>query len=513
MGSVTLSTGTLVLRADASARIGAGHMMRCFALAQAWQLGGGQVSFLSYCENDALRQRITNADVEVVPIASPHPEPRDLQTTLEALRTRSAGTTGNPAWLVLDGYHFDPAYQQAVRAARYRLMVIDDIAHWPDYHADILLNQNLGAETLKYNHDPDTALLLGSRYALLRQEFLTWHGWRRETQSMARRVLVTMGGGDSDNVTLKVINALEQVQLNGLEAVVVVGGSNPHGESLRSASRNSQVKIRLERDPLNMPELMAWADVAISASGSTCWELAFMGLPSLVVAIADNQLGVAKQLETLGMAVNLGWHRQVTLSQMAQSLKDLLASDERRTALAQRCHAQVDGDGVDRVLGRIHGDRLRLRHVREADRSLLWEWANEPQVRAASFSTDIISWEQHVQWFAAKQKDPNCVFYFALNEAETPLGQVRYDIDGTEATISISLDAKYRGQGYGSQLITLASQKLCQTLPVQLIHAYVKERNDTSARAFLKAKFIEDKIIFVHDQPARHLILSRERII
>jgi len=505
--------GLILFRADSSSQIGVGHVMRCFALAQAWQLEGGHVVFLSHCESDALRQRITDAGMELISIVSSHPDPRDLQTMLDILRTRSAAASKDQIWLVLDGYHFDPVYQQAVRAAGYRLLVIDDMAHLPAYHADILLNQNLGAEKLKYNYDSDTTLLSGSQYVLLRQEFLVWRGWQREIPDMARKVLVTMGGGDPDNVTLKIIHALEQVRVDGLETVVVVGGSNPHYEMLQSAIRNLQLKIRLERNAPNMPELMAWADVAISAGGSTCWELAFMRVPSLVLAVAENQLGVVKQLETMGMAVNLGWHQQVASFQIARSLMCLLASAERRTLLAHRCHAQVDGDGVDRVLAQMRGDRIRLRHVREEDKLLLWEWANAPEVRAASFSTDSIPWEQHVQWFVAKQKDPNCVFYLALDEADTPLGQVRFDVDGAEATISISLDAKFRGQGYGSQLITMASQKLCQRMPILLVHAYVKERNDTSAHAFLKAKFLEDKIIFVQGQPARHLILSRERII
>lgn len=510
----------LLIRADASAQIGTGHVMRCFALAQAWQLEGGHVVFLSHCESDALRQRIAEAGMEFIPIANPHPDPRDLQTTLDILRTRSAearedqkSEIGNPTWLVLDDYHFDAVYQQAVRTAGCRLLVIDDMAHLPAYHADILLNQNLGAEKLKYNCDPDTTLLLGSPYALLRQEFLAWRGWKREIPEVARKVLVTMGGGDPDNVTLKIIHALEQVEVDGLEAAVVVGSSNPHYEILQLAIHDLQPKIRLERNAPNMPELMAWADVAISAGGSTCWELAFMRAPSLVLAVAENQLGVVEQLEALGMAVNLGWHQQVTSSQIAQSLMYLLASAERRTILAHQSHAQVDGEGVGRVLMKIHGHRIRLRYVREEDKYLLWKWANDPEVRAVSFSTDIISWEQHVQWFASKQKDPNCVFYLALDEVETPLAQVRYDIDGVEATISISLDAKYRGQGYGSQVITLASQKLCQGLPVQLIHAYIKEENDASKYAFLKAKFLEDNTIFVHSQPARHFILNRERIL
>ncbi len=500
-------------RADASPQIGWGHLMRCLALAQAWQLEGGHAIILSHCESDALRKHITDAGIEFMPVADPHPDSQDLETTLEVLRTRSSGTIGNPAWLVLDGYHFDPVYQQAVRAEGYHLLVIDDLANLPAYHADILLNQNLGAEKLKYNCDPDTTLLLGSRYTLLRQEFLAWRGWKREIPDTAHKILVTMGGSDPGNMTLKVIRALGQVKMGGLEVVIIVGGSNPHHEVLQSASRNPQLKIRLERDISKMPELMSWADVAVTAGGSTCWELVFMTVPSLVMSIAENQLGVVNQLEALGIAVNLGWHQQVTSNQIAKSLKNLLTSSEMRRAIAQQCHAQVDGDGIDRVLSHIHGNRIRLRHVREEDKLLLWEWANTPEVRMASFSTDIISWEQHVKWFASKQKDPNCVFYLVLNEADVPLGQVRFDVDGTEATISISLDAKYRGHGYGSQLITLATQKLFQTSQVQLVHAYIKEGNQASVRAFYKSKFLEDKISFVHDQQAKHLILNRKRIV
>lgn len=520
MGSVTLSTGTLLIRTDASPRIGTGHIMRCIALAQAWQLEGGHVVFLSHCESDSLRQRITDAGMEFISIAYSYPDPRDLQTTLDILRMRSTGgrenqksEIGNLTWLVLDGYHFDAVYQQTVRAAGYRLLVVDDMAHLPAYHADILLNQNLGTEKLKYNCDSDTTLLLGSRYAFLRQEFLAWRGWQREIPEVARKVLVTMGGSDPDNVTLKVIHALEQVNVGGLETVVVVGNSNPHYKKLQSAISNLHFNIRLERNTSSMPELMAWADVAVTAGGITCWELAFMKLPGLVLAIAENQLSIVEQLKTRGMAVNLGWHQQVTSLDISQSLMYLLTSAERRTVLAHQSRAQIDGDGVDRVVAQIHGDKIRLRRVREEDKHLLWEWANAPEVRAVSFSTEVISWEQHVQWFASKQKDPNCVFYLALNELDMPIGQARFDIDGTAATVSISLNSKYRGQGYGSQLITLASQKIYQRWPIQLIYAYIKEGNHVSARAFRKSKFLEDKVVSVHGQPAKCFFLSRERIL
>ncbi len=504
---------TLLIRADASTVIGTGHVMRCLALAQAWQLDGGKVVFLSHCESNALRQLIVEAGIEFISLTNPHPDSQDLQATLDSLRRCTDEAKENSTWLVLDGYHFDPGYQQEVRTAGYRLLVIDDLAHFPVYHADILLNQNLGFDKYKYKCDSDTTLLLGSQYMLLRQEFRAWIGWQRQIPKVANKVLITMGGSDLDNVTLKTIYALENVDVIGLEAVVVVGSSNPHYRILQSAIHNMQLNIHLVSNISNMPELMAWADVAISAGGSTFWELAFMQLPSLVIAIADNQSDLVKQLEDSKMAVNLGWHQDIRPSLITQSLTRLLMSYEERTALMQREEAQIDGDGVDRVLMRIQGHKIRLRQVREEDKYQLWKWANEPEVRTASFTTDTISWNQHVGWFATKKKDPNCVFYLALDDADIPLGQVRFDIDNKEATISLSLDVKYRGQGYGSQLITQASKKLCQEWPVHFIHAFIKSSNETSKHAFLKANFLEDKDVVVHGQPARHMVLRNDRIL
>ncbi|MCX6983429.1 MAG: UDP-2,4-diacetamido-2,4,6-trideoxy-beta-L-altropyranose hydrolase [Lentisphaerae bacterium] len=476
MGSITLRTRTLVIRADASSSIGTGHIMRCFALAQSWQSEDGRVVFMSHCEDPTLRQRITNAGMEFISIANPHPDPRDLQTTLEFLRTCPAGVRenqqskiGNPTWFVLDGYHFDAVYQQAVRAAGYRLLVIDDMAHLPAYHADILLNQNLGAEKLKFNCDPDTTLLLGSGYVLLRKEFLVWRGWQREIPNVARNVLVTMGGGDPDNVTLKVIHALEQVQVDGLEAVVVVGGSNPHYEILQSAIRNLQLKIRLERDAYNIPELMAWADVAITAGGSTCWELAFMGVPSLVIILADNQGEIAESLGRAGVSLNLGWFHQVSVRQIAVELKNLLHASERRKHMSQLNKQLVDGEGSMRVLEAMVPYDLMLRPVREEDLDLLWRWANDPVVRQTAFKSMPIPWEEHQQWFFSKRRDPQCYHFIVLNNKGIPVAQVRFDVSEDETEVSVSVDKEHRGKGYGSLVINLGIKELIRTNSIRVL--------------------------------------------
>jgi UDP-2,4-diacetamido-2,4,6-trideoxy-beta-L-altropyranose hydrolase len=278
-----------------------------------------------------------------------HPDPTDSQATLRLV------TKLKPYWLVIDGYHFGPDYQKAARAAGVRVLVIDDTAHWPKYHADILLNQNLGAEKLQYHCDRDTELLLGARYVLLRTEFLKWRGWQREIPREARKVLVTMGGSDPDNVTLKVIRALRQVRVDKLEAVVVIGASNPRREALEAAIQSSAPgvrnhRVRLECSPTDMPELMAWADIAVSAGGSTSWELAFMGVPTICLVVADNQRAAMRKLAEGGATVYLWEASDLTARGLGDAVTRLLGDRRTRSEMTARGQKLVDGSGVFAVV-------------------------------------------------------------------------------------------------------------------------------------------------------------------
>jgi UDP-2,4-diacetamido-2,4,6-trideoxy-beta-L-altropyranose hydrolase len=334
----------LLLRADASARIGTGHVMRCLALAQACRAAGGQAAFLSHCESKTLRHHVEAAGIRFIPLDTHHPHPADIQRTLTLLREFQT------EWLVIDGYHFDPAYQQRVREAGYRLLVIDDTAHWPNYNADIVLNQNINARQLPYVVDPDTMLLLGTRYALLRHEFLAWRNWRRGTLELACKVLVTLGGSDPDNMTGKVIKALEKMEVPGLEVKIVVGPANPHLDTLRRAAKASSINLQFLTTVNDMPSLMAWAEVAVSAGGSTCWELAFMGVPNIVLVLAENQCRIAQGLEEAGVTINLGWSHQVSEDDIATKLQGLCQAGERRSHMSWLGRRLVDGEGAPRVI-------------------------------------------------------------------------------------------------------------------------------------------------------------------
>ncbi|MDH7472936.1 MAG: UDP-2,4-diacetamido-2,4,6-trideoxy-beta-L-altropyranose hydrolase [Anaerolineae bacterium] len=346
---VKMRNSTLIIRADAGARIGTGHLMRCLALAQGWQDRGGEVLFVSLCESPVLRQRLLDEGIQVISVKDPYPAAGDWKCLSQILNQHPG------AWVVVDGYHFDQHYQARIKEAGHPLLVIDDIAHLDHYYADIVLNQNIHATDLQYSCESYTKLLLGTKYVLLRREFLKWQGWNREIPEIARKVLVTFGGADRDNATLKVIEALQQIGVEEIEAVVVVGAVNSHFKELQSAAQNSRIPIRLETTIKNMPELMVWADVAVSAGGSTCWELAFTGLPNLVLVLAENQRLIAKKLHDVGASVNLGWHADLSSVEIAQVLTNLIAEEKQRRLMAEIGQKLVDGNGVSNVLNEISG--------------------------------------------------------------------------------------------------------------------------------------------------------------
>jgi len=495
----------LLVRADASAQIGTGHLMRCLALAQAWQDAGGRAVFLMATEVPALKSRLHSEGMEVVHL------PVQPGSTDDAVQTADYAQQVGADWVVVDGYHFGADYQRIIKDSGLRLLFIDDIGHAGHYSADLVLNQNIHAhEGLYPNREPYTRLLLGTRYVLLRREFLKWRGWKREIPEVARKVLVTMGGSDPDNVTLKVIQALQQVDMDGLEAIVVVGGINLHYEALQSAVQNSRFPIRLESNVTDMPELMAWADVAISGGGSTSWELAFMGVPTIAVILASNQRPIAERLDAMGVAVNLGQYEDVSSAKIAQVVMELLTAPTRRAQMSQHGRQLVDGEGTARVLMCLRGEKLRLRPARQDDCKLLWEWANEREVRASAFSSDPIPWEEHVRWFMRKLHDPRCFLFIAVDNEDTPLGQVRFDIvrDG-EAEIDVSIDRDKRGLGYGALLLSKAVKEVIRVTHIRAVHAFIKPNNEASMRAFERAGFKRLSIENVRGNVAVHYIRTR----
>ncbi len=342
---MSVSNEGLIIRADASTHIGTGHVMRCLALAQTWQDTRGDVLFAMAMESPVMEARLKSEGIEVASLPARVGSASDATQTTDLARQRGA------SWIVADGYRFGTAYQRAVKDSGLGLLLIDDIGHEDHYYADIVLNQNIDAEEGMYeSREPSTRLLLGTRYVLLRREFLKWQGWKREISPAARRLLVSLGGSDPDNSTLKVIQALRHVATDGVEVFVLAGPSNPHYDKLRTAVADLSCPVRLESGVANMAELMAWADLATTAAGITSWELAFMQVPSLIIVTADNQWGAANGLESAEVFRLLGWGKTVSEQVLVTELRNLIQNESLRAKMSTRARRLVDGKGVERLL-------------------------------------------------------------------------------------------------------------------------------------------------------------------
>jgi UDP-2,4-diacetamido-2,4,6-trideoxy-beta-L-altropyranose hydrolase len=478
------ATQRLFVRADAGTQMGTGHIMRCLALAQAWQDEGGQCTFLTSAQGNPLLGRLHDEGLEVRLLERVFPDPADLRGVTQALAENPA------AWLVLDGYHFDDAYQQGLRRAGARLLVVDDEGRLPAYHADFVLNQNLHAEAVDYVA-PGARLLRGPRFALLRRQFKKWRDWNRTLPEVARKLLITMGGADLDNVTFKVLQALKRLGVRDWEALIVIGAANPHGASLEVGARECPFPARLERGLLDMPAAMAWADIAVAAAGSTCWELCFMGLPSILIELAANQAALSQQLDVLGAAQNAGPQATVDVLALADWLESL-AGDSRRRAVMSRAGRQVvDGHGASRVVDAIRsqGPAVLLRRAGDQDCRAIWEWANDPLTRAASFSAEPIPWDKHVDWYQTKLGDPSCLLYLVTDPAGESLGMVRYDAKDGEAVVSINLAPASRGRGLGPIALRLSAHRVFAESNIQTIIADIKPDNRASVAAFQRAGY------------------------
>lgn len=481
---VTRSNRTLVIRADAGSQMGTGHVMRCIALGQAWLDAGGEVAFLTCCDNEEILQRLHEEKFDVRGLS----DGSELQSELLNLKATAS-------WLVLDGYQFDLETHRTVRRLGFKLLCVDDYNHLPEYEADILLNQNISADHFEYNCNIECRKLLGTRFAMLRREFRR-APIRRGVPKTINTILISMGGSDLSNASLKVIDVISNMDNPKLHVKVVIGSANPNRSSLEQAVRHSSAHVELIDSVQDMTELMSWADFVVSAAGSTCWELAALGVPFATVILADNQEKLALQLERQASVFCAGWADEGMSKRLAGYLSSVLADRSSIQCCVDELAGLVDRFGVDRILCRPAADvgldlfagRLTLRHATMDDAELLFKWANGPATRQNSFNPDPIEWNDHVSWMQCKLKADNAML-FMLELDDTPCGHIRYDLQDDIALLSFVVAPAFRGMGLGRRLVEMSRKEPLRAWEASAVKAVAFIENTASARVFETAGF------------------------
>ena len=333
----------LVIRADGGPAIGMGHVVRCSALGQAWRDLGGAVTLVTVAPLGRLEARLAREGIQTIVVDAAPGSSEDANATLAVAKRNNA------RHVVMDGYDFDLAYQQMLVRSELATVCIDDYAHADGYVTDLVVNQNLDTtKDLYTTYASGAHFLLGSQFVMLRRDFTTMLAPKRCSRRATRRVLVTMGGSDPENVTSLVVHALSRATLRA-DCAVVVGGANPHRAAIAKLVTGFDKRMRVCHDVPSLRRLMRWADVVVCAGGTTAWESAFMGLPMVTIVLAKNQALIADALAKHEVSVNLGWHASVVADAIAGAVAALLHDSDRRSQIATRAEALVDGLGARRV--------------------------------------------------------------------------------------------------------------------------------------------------------------------
>ncbi len=331
----------LLLRCEATPALGTGHAMRGLALAQEWMARGGRAVFAMAAPEPALVERLRAGGAEVVLLDSRAGSPADAVSTA-ALVCRIGA-----AWTVVDGPDLAEEWERSWPAGA-SLLRIDDNGLSRAFRADLLLNQNVGTTPADYPRCGErTRLLLGPAFVLLRPEF-------RAQGRLARggRLVVTMGGTDPACATERALGALLEPSAREIEADFVIGAANPRRAALLQQVEAHAPRLRALVAPPNLPEVFARAEVALTAGGSTLYELAYLGTPMLVLATAENQRRTCEQFAACGAADYLGWHADLPPADLARMLA-AAGSGIRRGAAAVT--PLVDGGGAARVVDAMRG--------------------------------------------------------------------------------------------------------------------------------------------------------------
>jgi UDP-2,4-diacetamido-2,4,6-trideoxy-beta-L-altropyranose hydrolase len=339
-----MSLGNILIRADASSEIGTGHVMRCLAIAQAWQDAGGNAAYACRSLPASLEERLRDERIVV------HQLQAQGNSVADAGETAAIALAAGADWIIVDGFDFRGDFLMNLAAAEIPIALIDDHAARDLYQGMlIIINPNIFASTEMYKGFGGE-VLAGPKFALLRREFRSCRRRKAVPISGTLNLLISMGGSDPDNVTSQVLRALDHVNVGELEITIVVGGANRHLGSLKRAAAQGKYPVRFLIDVVDMPPVMCSAHAAISAPGGSAVELASVGTPMLLVTIAENHVRTAEEFARLGLASVAGWYDRLSSEEMGACIQQFLQDGVGRSDRALAAANRIDGGGAERVV-------------------------------------------------------------------------------------------------------------------------------------------------------------------
>jgi UDP-2,4-diacetamido-2,4,6-trideoxy-beta-L-altropyranose hydrolase len=404
-------------------------------------------------------------------------------------------------WIVVDHYGIDQIWEKRMRAVADHILVIDDLAD-RQHDCDMLLDQNFGRQYGDYEDlvPENCAKLLGPKYALLREEFAELRPAalkRRSASKQLQNILISMGGADKDNVTCRILDVLSSSNLrSSIKLTVVLGQSSPHVNQVKAQLKELEHPYDLLVGTNNMAELMVEADIAFGAAGSSSWERACLGLPTILITIAENQVPAAKALNDFGAAMWIGQYDSAELSDRIYNAINSLTKVATRNKFTEKNFGIADGDGCIRVTGLLGRSsktsalhKLELRPALAEDVAFFWRCREGNDAWRYYKSMKPTSFQRHHLWYEEALSNDDLVLLIAEVD-QREVGYVWFKKMLNELSISVAIAPSFRGRGLGKQLIAHAIEYVegwCD-LPIK---AEVHAGNLGSLKAFKTNGFVE----------------------
>lgn len=478
-----------VFRTEASSSIGSGHVMRCLTLADGLKARGWHCVFASAKDTMKTVPMLVVSGFDMIdPDKIAHIKP-DL--------------------LIVDHYGLDSKYEAAARAWAKKIAVLDDLADRP-HDCDLLIDQTYGRSADDYRKLTPIGcrILAGTDYTLLRPQFAKARAEaeeRRFEDNSVRRILVAVGSTNYNNIVTKLLEGLVLVTCGGLQIDVVLssGAENLADVSRAISALNSKGlhSATLHLDVQDMASLMLAADIAIGAGGTTTWERCCLGLPTLMVELADNQIPTIQALTEAGAIIPMGRAQTLDSEDIAGHVQKAVTSPDLLKNLSRASFKICDGIGLERSVAALEGlvhKALTLRPADLKDSQNLLVWRNDERTRAFSINTDIIDSETHEDWFS-NIFTANPVRIFIVENGGVPVGSIRRDFKDDGVYLSWMVNPEYRGQGIGEGMLSLFLRSHPDSYK-----ALIKEENKASIHIAEKCGFArsgvqEGLLMFQHN--------------
>lgn len=340
---------SLLFRVDATHEMGIGHVMRCLVIAEAWMKKDlGPVYFISSSLNDKMKSLVEKANIKLCTIQCNDPgSTEDALATIELIRKL------NSDWVVVDGYQFNHQYQECLKNHNVKFLFFDDFGHCDHYVADIVLNRGFFANQVDYtNREPYTKLLLGHTYSLIRNDFIDAASEKERDAKQVGKILVTIGGSDPKNVTVRVLEALDRLEQD-LSIKVILGPLYRDQEELMKRSYAENHQVEMIHFTNRIVDYYKWADVAITAGGNSLYEMLYMGLPTITIKTASNQNAVKIISEEYQATFYVGDEQQLSTELLEEKTRFFLNNTTFREEIARAAEKLIDGLGVQRVINEM----------------------------------------------------------------------------------------------------------------------------------------------------------------